>query len=361
MRVLAVVSQKGGCGKTTTAIHLAACLAASGRRTLLVDLDPQGHATLGLGLPPPPRERSVAAVLSRSGLDENAVPLREITVAVDDRLRLAPSGVELAEVEADLLPVPAGEERLAEHLAALALDTDRVVIDAPPSLGLLTLNALSAADDVVVPVEPSLYALHGLARLSELVRLLGERRRRPAGLRVVMNALDARTRFARRVLDEVREAFPDAILDATVRPSVVVREAAARGLALERFAPGSTVAADFRALADELERRATAEDVATAPAVAAGLVVTPDGLYLTRHDLEPERVRLAGDFNGWIPDSGVRLDLRPDGSWTKFVPLPPGRYEYKLVVDGRWVADPLNPDRVPNDAGSLNSVLEVRA
>ena len=95
------------------------------------------------------------------------------------------------------------------------------------------------------------------------------------------------------------------------------------------------------------------------PSEVAGLVATSEGIYLTRHDVEPERVRLAGDFNDWAPDSGVILEVHQDGSWTKFVPLRPGRYEYKLVVDGKWLTDPLNPKQVTNNAGTMNSVLEI--
>jgi chromosome partitioning protein len=149
MRVMALVNQKGGCGKTTTAVHLASRFAALGRPTVLIDLDPQGHSTLAFGLESPPRERSLAAVLGFSGLDESAVPLREILVEAAEGLRVAPSGAELAELEPDLAGKPGAEERLAEHLAPLVAEAERVVVDAPPSLGILTLNALMAAHDAI--------------------------------------------------------------------------------------------------------------------------------------------------------------------------------------------------------------------
>jgi chromosome partitioning protein len=360
MRVLALVNQKGGCGKTTTAIQVASLLARSGRRTLLVDLDPQGHATLGLGAAVPPRDRSLAAVLSRSGLDEAALPLRSIVVPVTERLWLAPSGVELAELEAGAGRSAGSEERLAEHLAPLVRELDRIVIDAPPSLGFLTLNALMAASEALVPVEPSLFSLHGLARLVEVTKLLSLHSQHRISFRVFLNAYDGRTRFAKRTLDEIRRTFPDETLSTTVRSSVCVREAAARGVPVDRFAPSAPITRDYEALVSELERGTAGEHEIGVPASAGGLVVGEAGLYLTRHDVGPERVLLAGDFNAWVPDSGVELAMHRDGSWTKFVRLPPGRYEYKLVVDGRWVADPLNPERVANDAGSANSVLEIR-
>jgi chromosome partitioning protein len=357
MRILALVNQKGGCGKTTTAIHLASRFAAMGRRTVLVDLDPQGHATLGLGAGPPPPDRCMARVLSRSGLDEETLPLRSVLVPVADNLRLAPTGAELAELEPDLAHAPGAEERLAEHLSALGSDADRVVIDAPPSLGMLTLNALMAADEVVVPVEPSLFSLHGLARLVELSKLLTDRSRHPLRFRVFLNAFDRRTRFARRTLEEVRQTFPEQTLNTTVRSSVCVREAMARGLPVDHFAPRAPIARDYEALAGELEKLAEG----LRPAAPSGVFVRPDGIHVTRSDVDPGSVRLAGDFNDWVPDAGVRLERHPDGSWTKSVPLPPGRYEYKLVVDGRWVVDPLNPNKVVNEVGSMNSVAEIEA
>jgi len=357
MRILALVNQKGGCGKTTTAIHLASRLAAVGRRTVLIDLDPQGHATLGLGVGPPPPDRSLARVLSRSGLDEKALSLREILVPVTDNLQLAPTGAELAELEPELARTPGGEERLAEHLAPMAREADWIVIDAPPSLGMLAINTLMAAEEVLVPVEPSLFALHGLARLVELMNLLSDRSRHPIRFRVVVNAFDRRTKFARRTLEEIRQTFPEQTLETTIRASVAVREAMARGLPVNRFAPRAPIAQDYVALTDEL----VATESTVGPATAVGLVTSTEGINLTRRDVDPESVRLAGDFNDWIPDSGVVLERHPDGAWTKFFALDPGRYEYKLVVDGKWVIDPLNPDRVSNDAGSENSVLEIEA
>jgi chromosome partitioning protein len=361
MRIMALVNQKGGCGKTTTAVHLASRFAALGRRTLLVDLDPQGHSTLAFGLASPPRERSLAAVLSFSGLDERTVPLREILVDAGDGLRLAPSGAELAELEPDLAGAPGAEERLSEHLAPLVTEAERVVVDAPPSLGILTLNALMAAHDAIVPVEPSLYSLHGLARLWELTKLLRGHSRHEIRLRILLNAYDRRTRFAREVRDEIRRTFPGQMLDSTVRNSVRVREAAARGLPVDRMVPRAPIAQDYAALADEMERDEETRRALPRPATAQGLRVTRHGVYLTRNDVAPERVRLAGDFNGWVPDASVVLEVHEDGCWTKFVPLDPGRYEYKLIVDGNWQPDPLNPNHTPNRFGSVNSVLEIDA
>jgi len=359
MRILAIVNQKGGCGKTTTAVNLASRMATMGNRTVLVDLDPQGHSTLAYGVEPPERHGSLARVLSRSGLDPDVVPIQEILVGLGDRLSLAPSGAELASLDQDLAGVPGGEERLAEHLTPLIPDTDMVIIDAPPSLGLLTLNALMAAGEIIVPVEPSLYSLHGLARIVELTKLLEGRSRHKVRMRVLLNAFDARTRFARETRDEIARSFPGMTLTATIRSSVRVREAAARGMPLERFSPRSPIMLDYDALAEELEHDKPVVAEARDEVAVPGLRVTTEGVYISRKDVAPDAVCLAGDFNSWVPDSGVLLESHEDGSWTKFIPLKPGRYEYRLVVDGQWMPDPMNPSRVPNGIGSVNSVLEV--
>ena len=357
MRVAAIVNQKGGCGKTTTAVHLASRLAARGLRTLLVDLDPQGHATLAFGAPAPARDRSVGSVLSASGLDERAVPLQQVLVRVYDRLQLGPSGAELLDVEALLAKTPGGEERLAEHLAPLFNEFDRIIIDGRTSTRYCLPRA---AHEAIVPVEPSLYSLHGLARLVELTRLLSGRSDHRLRIRILVNAFDGRTCFHRETLEEMRRSFPGETLQTIIRSSVRVREAAARGGPVDRLTPREAIAQDYEALATELEGQETADEARDRLRHAPGLIVTGEGLYLTRHDVSPDAVRVAGDFNAWAPDSGVTLEMHEDGGWTKFVPLKPGRYEYRLIVDGRWQPDPLNPRRVANAMGSMNSVLEVR-
>jgi hypothetical protein len=178
-------------------------------------------------------------------------------------------------------------------------------------------------------------------------------------LRILLNGYDGRTRFAREIREELRRTFPGRVLETTVRFSVRVREAAARGMPVDRLAPRVPVSRDFVSLAEELERSAETLPAAVRPGDVQGLRATRHGVYLTRNDVPPDTVRLAGDFNGWVPDGGVVLKVHDDGGWTKFVPLEPGRYRYKLVVDGRWLTDPLNPRTEPNDLGSLNSVMEI--
>jgi hypothetical protein len=140
-----------------------------------------------------------------------------------------------------------------------------------------------------------------------------------------------------------------------------VREAAAHSMPVERYAPQAPIAQDYEALAEELERREATVRAPLPQRQAPGLVVTREGLYLTRRDVEPDKVRVAGDFNAWAPDSGVLLQVHEDGGWTKFLPLKPGRYEYRFVVNGlEWVDDPAATERCVNTVGGQNCVVHVK-
>ena len=224
---------------------------------------------------------------------------------------------------------------------------------------MLTLNALMAAGEAVVPVEPSLYSLHGLARLTELVKLLTAR----SGHEIRLQ--NPRQRFRWPLAFRARDARGD--------PPHLPRRNAGIGDQIERpcarsggprsAGPSSRPRRADRGRLRGARRRAGAPRAGRLAATGAqkspGFVVTREGVYITRHDVPPEGVRVAGDWGGWEPDSGVRLELHEDGGSTKFVPLGPGLYEYKLVVDGRWIPDPLNPRRIPDSVGSVNSVLEI--
>jgi chromosome partitioning protein len=247
--IYAVANQKGGVGKTTTALNLAACLAEAGERTLVVDLDPQANATSGLG------ERA-NGTSSYDLLD--GAELGEVVHETRFRnLYLVPARPDLAGAAVELARREAGESYLAQSLSDAESRFSFVFVDCPPSLGPLTVNALAAANRVIVPVQCEYYALEGLAQLLssiELVRARLNPRLTVAGMLLTM--VDGRTRLAAQVADEVRRAFGDLVFEAVVPRSVRLAEAPSHGLPITAYDPSSAGAdAYYRAASELIERR----------------------------------------------------------------------------------------------------------
>jgi chromosome partitioning protein len=250
MRVVAIVNQKGGCGKTTTAVNLAAVLARDGARTLLVDMDPQSHCAAGLGVPEQTLERTVAdAILA----DHAASPAADDYLwDVARNLRLLPSSVSLAALEAPSGPLASRldrDRRLARVLAAWRGGFDWCVVDCPPTIGLLTFNALRAADLVLVPVETGYFSLKGAERQIETIQAVVRRFGRDIPFRLLPTLVNESRALSRDVVATLRRRFPDALLPISVREHDELRDAASYGQAITEFAPESEAARDFDALA----------------------------------------------------------------------------------------------------------------
>lgn len=247
-RVYAITNQKGGVGKTTTAVNLGAALASLGRHVLLIDVDPQANATSSLGLDKHAAHQSVYDAII------NERPLREIVCSTDQPgLDLVPSSPDLAGAEVELVALINRERRLRRALDSLRGSFDVTLIDCPPSLGLLTVNALSAADEVLVPVQCEYLSLEGLSllmRTIDLVRRHLNPELRLAGLLMTMH--DARTNLAQQVVGEVRQHFPDQCFNTIIPRSVRLSEAPSYGETILSYAPNSTGAVAYRLLAMEV-------------------------------------------------------------------------------------------------------------
>ena len=247
-RVVAVANQKGGVGKTTTAVNLGAALAQAGRRVLIVDLDPQGNASTGLGVVQGSRGKSIYEVLT-SGLPMTDA-LRPTSI---EGLWVVPSTIDLAGAEIELVSQFSREGRLAKALSTVRDGFDFVVLDCPPSLGLLTVNALTAADELIVPIQCEYYALEGLGQLLKNVRLVQQNVNPALALTgIVMTMFDARTNLSQQVVADVRAHFGPRVYEAVIPRSVRVSEAPGFGKPVLDYDPASKGAAAYRSLAAEI-------------------------------------------------------------------------------------------------------------
>jgi chromosome partitioning protein len=259
-RVITVANQKGGVGKTTSTVNLAVAMAMHGLRVLVVDLDPQGNASTGLGIEHSSGTPSIYEVLV------DGTPLEEVMVPVEQApdLWAVPATIDLAGAEIELVSVVAREHRLRRAIAAYEKEVDYILVDCPPSLGLLTVNALVAGDEVLIPIQCEYYALEGLGQLLNNIELIKSHLN--GGLQIstiLLTMYDGRTKLADQVAQEVRNHFGDLVLDVVIPRSVRVSEAPGYGQSVMTYDPGSRGALTYYEAAREMAERGTRMEPAT--------------------------------------------------------------------------------------------------
>lgn len=260
-KIIAVVNQKGGVGKTTTAINLAAGLAEAGKFVLLVDMDPQGNASSGLGLT---RDRVTEGIYEALARQKR---FHDIVInSPHDGLRVAPATANLAGANVELVSVPRREHQLADLLAEASHAYDYIVIDCPPSLGLLTINSLVAADELLIPVQAEYYALEGLGQLLETIALIKEHLKPTmAILGAVITMFDKRTRLSEEVMNDLYKYFPNRIFRAVIPRTVRLAEAPSFGQSIFHYEPSGKGARAYERLVEEiLEKHSADAEVAAA-------------------------------------------------------------------------------------------------
>lgn len=463
MRTVAIINQKGGCGKTTTAVNLAGVLARRGLRTLLVDLDPQSHCAAGLAIPDSAIDRHIGDAMLQP--ERIASERARLVWRAGRNLDLVPSTMRLAGLEAargGLAELEDRDQRLERALDAITASAPResardaydwCVIDCPPSIGLLTYNALRAATDVIIPVETGFFAMKGAGKQANTIRSLARRLGGSTPFFVLPTMYEDNSSLSRALLAEIRESFHDRLIPVVIRRDEKLREAASIGQPITEYSPSSTGAADYGALADWLlsstaqkrsgdaptitelkpldadstetdapqaapieapeppadpvlsraaelaararqlveQSRKLQDKLSADPKVAAamrrfddaitdetasreadrslragprppfvGVRHTPEGVQFIYPGRADQRVVVAGDFNNWSP-AAAPMHFDPAlNAHAVTLQLPPGRRQYRLIVDGRWIADPHNPDTTSNAFGEVNSVVTVR-
>ncbi|MDO8525250.1 MAG: AAA family ATPase [Candidatus Omnitrophota bacterium] len=383
MKTICIANQKGGCGKTTTAINLSSAIAASGKKVLLIDLDPQAHATYGLGISNQVSDKSIYSILTDNS--ERQHPLSDCVFSISKNFDIIPSSILLSTIEQELKDTEDAVSKLRDIIASNRLDYDYVTIDCPPSLGFLTFNALRAADLVLVPIDMSAFSLMGVAKLLGMLELIKVKIGHAPRVSAVATIFDRRTKYSQTMLGEIESLFKDQLLTTIIRLNVALKKAASNGVSVIDFDRKSSGAIDYMALARELllydERELEAKKAIliitesedrpqseapnnrlsdnTRPSLIESVESLSGGVRFAIDAPNAKDIYVVGDFNHWKTGEENRLSRTPDGRWEKSLGLASGRYKYKFIVDGEWVLDSQNSERIQNAFGTFDSIINL--
>jgi len=361
MKVISISNQKGGCGKTTTAINLASSLSLNGKKVLLIDLDPQAHASLGLNIECTDSIYNVISNLTPRKLD-----IKDVICRVEFKFDLIPSNILVGTLEQELADEIGRELKLTQVLRSIKDQYDYVLIDCPPSLGILTVNAIRASDELIVPAETSRFSLQGVDRLMDIIRLIKDRLNHHVECRLLMTMFDSRLRHSFFMLKTFQEKFQGILFKSIIHVNVKLKESAVFGQTVSMFDKYCRGAKDYNMLAKELITIHKDQEAPEGPQVFSSKmkdVIREESkdMIVSKFVLEAtdeKSVYVTGSFNEWAIDESCRMEAK-EGKWEVSIPLSPGRYKYQFVVDGIWKADPSNPLQERNSFGDVNSILSI--
>ena len=255
MRVMSIANQKGGVAKTTTSINLGTCLSTLGKKVLLIDMDPQAHTTIGLGVEPNELEKTMLNVLepSRSpnklDLDDIVIQMKEMG---DGNLYVAPSNIDFASAEYKLIDQIGREDFLNIGIQNCKIDFDYVIIDCPPSLGILTINALKASNEVIIPIQPHYFALRGIEEFMETIKIVHQNLHHPLEIFVLVTIADTRSNISKEVIEETRDFFKERVFKTIIRKNITLVESTSQGIPIIYYDSKSHGAEDYSELAQEV-------------------------------------------------------------------------------------------------------------
>lgn len=340
MKVISVVNQKGGCGKTITAVNLSAALSKKGRKVLLIDLDPQAHATFSLN------KKDVLPITNilEKIYENKALPWQEIGTPISDNFYFIPSSLGLASFEHTLANREDKLVILSSLLQKLSSFFEICLLDCPPNLGIITLNALEASQYCLVPLSMCDFSLRGIENLKNIVIMLQEFNGKVPTCFYLLTQTESHSKFSREFTSRVKEQLGNLLLNTSIRTNIHLREAASKGNNIFEYMPDSRGAQDYLSLAEEIEK-AVCKTTHWAP------------LFFRGNSFK--ELYAVGDFSNWQKEEKYKFRKVGEDIWSVNIPLEKGQYRYKFAAENTWLIDPYNKLCEDDPFGGKNSLLYV--